>query len=460
MCAVFSRYDVGTMQIKTFSQFEDFLYSRIPSRSALFCGDIGLRRTKHLLKLLKNPQNRLKVIHIAGTSGKGSTTHFCEALLRAHNFKTGMQISPHMSDIRERLQINGKLPSKKKIVEYFNEILPTIKSMQKTNLGMPTYFEILVALAFYMFEKEGVDYAVMETGLGGLLDATNTVTNRNKIALITKIGLDHTAILGKKLEEVAFQKAAIIQKGNIVLSGAQHKNASSVIEKMAEEKNADLSYVLENVSYTDAASHKNQGNIFNFQFENLKLKNIYLAPQGKYQQENCALALACLTKISQRDGFGISETKIMKALLQTIIPCRMETFKINEKTVIFDGAHNPQKMSALIESLKKIYPDKKLAFLFACKKEKAHEEMLSGITTIADKIYLTSFSNSKQDNPNFSKDPLVLEKFLHSKGFDDCKIIDICESAIRKLLNKNGDILVVTGSFYLIAEIRKLFKKC
>ena len=447
------------MIIKTFEQFEKFLYSRIPSRSALFCGDIGLRRTKYLLKLLKNPQNKLKVIHIAGTSGKGSTAHFCESLLRAHGVKTGLHISPHMSDIRERLQINGKLPSKKMVLKYFNEILPAIESMGKTAFGMPTYFEILVALAFYMFEKENVDYAVMETGLGGLLDATNIVTNRNKISVITKIGFDHTAILGKKLGEIAFQKAAIIQKGNIVISGAQHKNASTVIERMAEEKNADLSYALENVSYKDKTSHNIQGNIFDFQFENLKLKNIHLFAQGKYQQENCALALACLAKISQRDGFGISETNLRKVLSQTKLKNRLEIIKLSGKTLIFDGAHNPQKMAALVDSLKKIYPNKKLEFLVACKKEKAFRKMLSKITPLAGKIYLTTFGNNKQDNPNYGKDPLELHRFLLETGFKKCEIITINKDSVTKIIKDAEEILIITGSFYLIAEIRKLFEK-
>jgi dihydrofolate synthase/folylpolyglutamate synthase len=447
-----------TMQIKTFGQFEKFLYSRIPSRSALFCGDIGLRRTEYLLKLLKNPQNKLKVIHIAGTSGKGSTAHFCSALLHAHGFKTGLQVSPHMSDVRERLQINGKLQSKEKVFRYFNEILPAIESMEKTAFGMPTYFEILVALAFHMFKKEGVDYAVMETGLGGLLDATNTVTNKNKLSIITKIGFDHTAILGKTLREIAFQKAAIIQNSNVVLSAAQHKNVYPVIEKMVEEKYADLSYVLKDVSYKNAAKHKD-GNIFDFQFENLKLSDLHLAAQGAYQQENCALALACLAKIFRRDGFKFSEDKIREVLSQTMIPCRMEIFKLNGKTVIFDGAHNPQKMSALIRSLKKIYPDKKPDFLIACKKEKAYKEMLSEIIPLADKIYLTSFSNSKQDNPNFSKDPVELEKFLRDKNFKHFEIIDISQQEMAKFLKKTGDILVITGSFYLISEIRKILRK-
>lgn len=447
-----------TMQIKTFKQFEQFLHSRIPSRSALFCDDIGIRRTKYLLKLLKNPQKKLKVVHIAGTSGKGSTAHFCNILLNIHGFKTGLQVSPHMSDIRERLQINGQLPSRKMVLEYFNEILPAIERMGKTTFGMPTYFEILVALAFYMFKKEKVDYAIIETGLGGLLDATNTVTNKNKLSIIAKIGFDHTAILGKTLKEIAFQKAAIIQNNNVILSTSQQKNVYPVIERIAEEKNADLSYVLEEVSFKNKTANKDE-NILDFQFENLELKNLHLAVRGSYQQENCALALACLAKISQRDHFKISENKIRQALSQTTISCRMEIFKFNDKTVIFDGAHNPQKMSALIESLKKIYPNKKLDFLVACKKEKAYKEMLSKIIPIANKIYLTSFSNSKQDNPNFSKDPAELEKFLHYKNFTNCKIVGISKQEIVNLSKKTGDVLVITGSFYLISEIRKVLKK-
>lgn len=422
-------------------------------------GDLGLRRAKYFMKLLGNPQNRLRVIHIAGTSGKGSTSYLMSHILRSQGFSVGLSISPHVLDIRERMQINNKLPSKKIVLEYFNEILPVILKMDNCKYGMPTFFEINVGLAYYMFAKAGLDYTVMETGLGGLLDATNTVTNKTKVSIITKIGFDHTAILGKKLSDIAFQKAAIIQNGNIVLSAAQHKNVYPVIEKMSEEKNADLSYVLENVSYNDTSASSNQKNTFDFEFENLELKNLRLATQGKYQQENCALALACLAKISRRDGFEISETEIRKTLLKTMISCRMETFQINGKTIIFDGAHNPQKMSALIKSLKKIYPDKKLDFLFACKKEKTYKEMLSGIIPIANKIYLTTFSNHSQDNPRFGKDPTELSKFLINKNFNHCEIITISQQEIVEILEKTNDVIAITGSFFLLAEVRKVLKK-
>ncbi len=169
------------MQIKTLSQFEAYLKTRIPTREALFVGDLGLQRAKYFMRLLGNPQNKLKVIHIAGTSGKGSTAYLTSQLLQSQGFRVGLSISPHIFDIRERIQINNQLPTEKLILGYFNQILPTIEKMEKCRYGTPTYFEILVGLAYYIFAKEKLDYAVIETGLGGRLDGTNTVTNKNKI---------------------------------------------------------------------------------------------------------------------------------------------------------------------------------------------------------------------------------------------------------------------------------------
>ncbi|KKQ14698.1 MAG: FolC bifunctional protein, partial [Candidatus Moranbacteria bacterium GW2011_GWE1_36_7] len=167
------------MKITTLKQFEAFLATRIPTREALFMGTIGLDRAKYFMKLLGNPQNKVRVIHIAGTSGKGSTAHIVSHILQSQGFKVGMSISPHVFDIRERMQVfrsakasrtrttnaghTNVLPSEKMVLQYFNQILPTILKMEKCKYGMPTFFEINVALAFHMFAKEKLDYAVIET---------------------------------------------------------------------------------------------------------------------------------------------------------------------------------------------------------------------------------------------------------------------------------------------------------
>ncbi len=198
---------------KNYSQILSYLYGFIPDRYSLkFSGQAGIERTKYLLQLLDNPQEKIKVIHIAGTSGKGSTAYLISKLLQHHGFKVGLQVSPHLIDIRERFQINNQLIPEELFVRTFQEIKPTIEKAKNSHWGKLTFFEILVSFAFYFFWKNKVDYAVMETGLGGLYDGTNVVENKNKLVVLTKIGLDHQWILGSTYEKIASQKAGIIKK--------------------------------------------------------------------------------------------------------------------------------------------------------------------------------------------------------------------------------------------------------
>lgn len=193
------------MSINNFKQAEEFLASHIPkTTSTIFPGEVGLNRAKDFLHLLGDPQEKLKIIHVAGTSGKGSTCYLISSLLESQGFKVGLHQSPHLTDVTERFQINNQNISKEDFVDYLNKIIPAIEKIKHI-----TYFEILVGLAFYIFNDKKVDYAVMETGLGGWYDGTNVVSRPDKLSVITKIGLDHTAILGETIEKIALQKAMI-----------------------------------------------------------------------------------------------------------------------------------------------------------------------------------------------------------------------------------------------------------
>lgn len=441
------------MNIRNLQQFEEFLKTRIPSREALFMGDIGLRRAKYFMKLLGNPQNKIGVIHIAGTSGKGSTAYLVSHILQSQGFKVGLSISPHIFDIRERMQINNDLPEEKLILKYFQEILPIIRKMENTKYGSPTFFEINVGLAFYMFAKEKVDYAVMETGLGGTLDATNTVSKKNKICLLTKIGLDHTEILGKTVKEIAQQKAGIIQKNNLVIAHqpVSRSSSSDVILKKCEEKNAKLFFVgKKNYSITSSTP---QQTIFDFLFLDTIYKNINLGLIGQHQAENCSLALACFSLLSKRDKFLIDEGMLRKSLRNIQIPGRMEILNIKKHTVIVDGAHNPQKMKTFANNLSKIYPQQKFIFLVAFKKGKDFEKMLKTIIPLADKILLSRFSTSTMDNHWSSTDNETIAIFLKSLNFKKFAIISSDLPDILNNIKKSPKPVVITGSLYFIGSV-------
>lgn len=444
------------MIISTFKQFEKFLETRIPKKQEVFESEIGLNRANYFMRLLGNPQNKIKVIHIAGTSGKGSTVHLVSHLLQSQGFRVGLSISPHMFDIRERMQIDNKLPGEKLVLNYFNEILPAILQMRNCKFGAPSFFEINVGLAYYMFAKEKLNYAVMETGLGGRLDATNCVTNKNKVAIITKIGFDHMEFLGNTVSKIANEKADIIRKQNTVISIQQDRNAERVIKKRCEEQNADL-FLIEKNNYKIISANADK-TIFDFNFPNFNLKNIELGLIGKHQAENCSLALACLALLSKRDKFKTNENKLRKTLEKISIPGRFEIKKVGKNTVIIDGAHNEQKMNVFIDNLMHIYTQQKFTFIIAFKKGKDYETMLKKIIPLADQIFLTHFSTKNMDNKWSSIDNEIISKFLKTQHFTNFEIIDNKKSTLQKAIRASKKPVVITGSLYLIGSIYKYLR--
>lgn len=417
------------MKFLTFRQAEQFLFSRIPTQEKVrYQAGFGLERTVEFLKLLGSPQNKLKVIHVAGTSGKGSTAYLISHLLVNLGFKVGLHVSPHLLDIRERFQINNKLISEQEFIDYLNQILPAYEQISSTKYGFPTYFEICTALSFYISFQEKVDYQVAETGVGGLFDATNSVDSESKIAVLTKIGLDHIKILGNTIAKIALQKAEIIHQKNLVICVWQRKAAREVIEKIVADRHAKLSYV--------------KG------LNELNFKNLELGMPGKYQEENAAVALTAVKQLSKRDSFEFNEIKIRQALKNAYFAGRMDIKNISGKQVILDGAHNPQKMRSFIASLKQLFPNQKFNFLVAFKKGKDYLKMLEIIRPHTNKIFATEFFKPQQDWVSFT---------MPAEQIDADQIIPDTTLAFKTALQKS-DKLVVTGSLYLLSDIYKLLK--
>lgn len=440
----------------TMSQAESFLREHMPvSFQAVFSGSVGLHRTRLLLHFLGNPQERYVVTHIAGTSGKGSTAYYLSELLRGAGFRTGLSLSPHIQDIRERVQVDGRLISRKKFCTYLSEILPAIEKTALSQYGSPTRFEILTALAFYAFFRERVAYAVMETGLGGLLDARNVVSRSDKVSIITRIGLDHTAILGKTLSAIAEQKAGIIQRGNAVIALFQ-KSVWSVFQERAISMQADLYPV-----YPKNAKHIriSGGNVcFDARMNQYVIHDIILPTVAKYQTENALLAVSAFIFMAQRDGFSTGAVKIRSALSHAKFLGRMDEFVYKEKTVWLDGAHNPQKMRAFLKSLSEISKDK-MTFLVAFKRGKQYSSMLEKIIPKADCIVATNFLFQHKDTEMHSVSPKEIISFLESKDFRSARIFEDPKQAFLWCLEKkNSPIIIVTGSLYFLGTIYSIIR--
>ena len=442
--------------INNFSQALLYLRHSVPKNKDRFPGNLGLDRQKEILRLLDNPQNKIKIIHFAGTSGKGSSASYLSYLLASHGFKVGLTLSPHILDIRERFQINNKFISKKEFVFYLNQIIPVIEKIKTTDFGNPTFFEILIALSFFIFNQKKVDYAVVETGLGGLMDGTNIITSKNKIAVITKLGLDHTQILGSNISLIASQKAGIIHPFNSVFSINQIPIAQSVLNKAAIKNKTSITYINSKINFKNIHP-QNLSVVYDFNFQGLSLPKLKLNTIGLYQVENSALALSVFKFISVRDQITIDTQKIRSTLVDIKFYGRADIYHLNNRLLILDGAHNPQKMAALIKSLKTFFPNQKFTFILAFKKRKDFIKMIKSIIPIANRIIITRFIVTSQDMIQISEPIKNLIKIFQKVNFSSYKIVYDNQKALKTAL-KSEENIVITGSLYLLGEIYPLLK--
>lgn len=414
-------------EVTSFKQANDILAGYV---SAHMVGAYKLERIKKLMNFLGNPQDKLRVIHVAGTSGKTSTVYYCAGLLAASGKKVGFSVSPHVSEVNERLQIGNMPLGEKEFCSVLSEFLNLVEGFN----DKPTYFELLVAMAYWEFARRKVDYAVMEVGLGGLLDGTNVVSRQDKICVITDIGLDHINILGDNIKDIASQKAGIIQPGNQAFAYSQEHEVNEVLDDKCSEVGAHLKLIPE-------------------QTED------YLSFLPLFQQRNITLAINVVNYALGRDfGSELNKKEILKAA-SVKIPARMEVYEKKGKIIIFDGAHNYQKLGALGKSLKKKYPGLSIVALvsFADGRGYRLEGSLKALRNITGKVVFTSFKHY-QDLPHGSVDPDYLAK-LAKDTFDDVKSEKNAVKAFNSLLGEPEQILLVCGSFFMMNELRPLAQK-
>jgi len=453
-------------------QVREWLESYIP----LVYGkeELGLARIEELLRRLGNPERKFKSIHVAGTSGKGSTAYYIARLLqysrkseirnqksetnsklqnsksetlvsnfdiRASNlrpFKVGLHVSPHLSYIGERMQINGKAISVNRLIKLIELIRPVVEKIQKEKPeSTPSYFEILVAASFLYFAQEKVDFAVVEVGLGGRLDATNVLMP--EVAVITNVGLDHTEILGETVEEIAAEKAGIVKRDVPIVTGATGV-ALDVIKEVAKKKNAPLVSVLGSKYYVVSI-----GSHCTSETAGLAIKTVEVllgsSPQGRTIQ----------------DAFSVG------------FPGRFEEV---EKGVILDGAHNPQKIKALINFLRKCRVQSaecKVILVIGFKKGKKWEEMVDLLVNefrnknLELRIIATEFQ-AVTDTGMFAAVPAEeIARYASKVHGAKCKVIRNSQEAVWKAMATNdkrqttNDLVIVTGSLYLVGEVRTMW---
>ena len=338
----------------------------------------GLDSIRELLNRIGNPQENLKFIHVAGTNGKGSTLAFISCALTENGYKVGRYVSPTIFEYRERFQIQGKAVSKPEIGRLMEAVAAHADAMEEEGLAHPTPFEIETAMAFLLFSQKKCDFVVLETGMGGLLDATNVIEN-TIIAVITNISKDHMTYLGESIEEIAQHKAGIIKRNAFVVSAEQEENVKKVLEYEAERKKAAGIIFLDNNDIK-----KEKFNISKTIFDYKDIKKIEISLMGTYQTKNAALAWLVLEKLADL-GYVLREEKIRKGFLKTVWPAR---FQIIEKKPLFlvDGAHNTAAAKELRKSIQFYFTNKRIIYIIGVFRDKEYEQVIENTCDLANHI--------------------------------------------------------------------------
>lgn len=410
---------------------------------------LNLKRMERLLGLIGNPHQQLKTIHIAGTKGKGSTAAIITSILTVNGLKVGLYTSPHLIDPRERIRIGGKLISQEEFVYFFSQMRFQLEnSSEQTSF---TFFEIYTALAFLYFSHHRVDIAVLETGMGGRLDATNVVYPL--LAVITQISFDHTRELGKDLASIAREKSGIIKEGVTVLTSPQDRAAMKVLEQAAREKETELYKVGEDIQFKRRGS-TSQTQTFYLETTKRIYPHLLLPLAGAHQLINAATAVGAIDLIEDKGIFTSSEA-VRKGLKDVKWPGRIETLS-TEPLFIVDCAHNGASAQALANYLKEEFPGKKIILVLGVLKNKDIKSIARILCPLADKIILT-----RADSPRALTPEEIEKTIVKFSGKKEILIEKKVENAIlcAKGLACYDDLICTTGSVYLAGEILKYHRK-
>lgn len=413
--------------------------------------------------LLGHPERAVQMVHVAGTKGKGSVCEMTASCLTAAGYAVGLYTSPHLVDVRERIRISGRLISQADFTRTMDRVAAAVTEVP-SELGLPTYFEVLTALAFAYFAQQAVDIAVVEVGLGGRLDSTNVITP--EVAAVTSISLEHTDLLGKTLDSIAREKAGIFKPGVPALTIPQQPEVASALREVAEATGAPLHVVGEDIEFTTrfqaggalpafAAASASAGPrmVVGLSTDRTHYEHIVVPFQGEHQAHNCGLALAILDRLAER-GFRVPETAVVEGLAAADTSGRME-IAWDSPRVLLDGAHTPESLAALFRAIGAHVPCDSVVVVFGCASDKDLDAMLRELGLGADKVIFTRSANPRAANP--SELNRRFEEFS-GKMSQVADNLDKALSAASRAVHR-GDLIVVTGSFYLVGEAKVLLSE-
>ena len=385
----------------------------------------GIDRMRLFVEALHHPEQRFPSIHVAGTNGKGSTCAMLEAIYRDNGYRTGFFNSPHLVHQGERVQVNRQILPHSAIVDYTEQLRPVAEALGKDDPDChPSFFEFMVAMAFLRFAESKVDIALLETGLGGRLDATNVVTP--ELSIITSISLDHTELLGDTIEAIAREKAGIIKQGVPVLLGKLPSEAEALIREIAQQRSAPIYSVTERYPHT----------------EELPLTNL----EGTYQRWNAAVATYATELLADR--FPIKSTQ---ALMHIDWAGRWQTIPLADRTLILDASHNPEGALALQENLGRLieHTGKKPLIVAGALGEDRGRSLIHAVTPYARELYLVEPQQPRATASSFLESCLPKDRDF---PVTHRQLVDIIPAPNTCTLGNPGDTIVITGSLYLIGE--------
>jgi dihydrofolate synthase/folylpolyglutamate synthase len=411
--------------------------------------NLGLGRITELLRRLGDPHRRLRVIHIGGTNGKGSTTAMVAAILQAAGYRVGAFTSPHLISYTERYVINGEAIGEGRLADLIWALRPELEAMVREGWEHPTEFEVCTAIAFLYFLEEGVDFLVLEVGMGGAIDSTNVV--RPLVAVITNVSLDHIEYLGPTVVEIARVKAGIIKEGVPVVTGAQGA-ALEVIAGVAREKEAPLYLLGRDVTWRPV-SFSLEGQIFDLTGLRGHYEELRLPLVGRHQLANAAAAVAAVELLAMDGHAAVTERAIREGLARTSWPGRFEVVS-REPLVILDGAHNHEGARFLREALGQYLPERDVIFVIGMLGEKEREKVAQELAPAARAVVVT--------RPNSPRAGAWAELAEAVRPY--CPAVEVVEDpwrAVGRALEMAGprDAVVVTGSLYTVGEVRERFLK-
>ncbi|MDP4161201.1 MAG: folylpolyglutamate synthase/dihydrofolate synthase family protein [Bacillota bacterium] len=407
--------------------------------------NFGLERIQELLRRLGNPEKDLRVIHVGGTNGKGSTTVMIARILREAGYRVGVFTSPHLHDYRERMTINGQMIPKERVIEEIAQVRPHLEAMIAAGFEHPTEFEVSTSMAFQYFKEENVDFALIEVGLGGAIDSTNVVSPL--ISVITNVAMDHMDYLGPDVVSIARVKAGIIKPNSIVVTASDNPDVVQVLREQAKANGVPLWLVGEDVRWESKWSGELEQ-----EFDLIGLHGTYLKLRthliGYHQIRNAATAVTVCELLQSEYDTNISREAIYAGLREVAWPGRLELLSLNPK-ILLDGAHNVDGAESLVKAIP-LYSRKRLILCLGMLADKEREKVINMLVPLADEIIIT------RPNSPRAGDWKALGTLAEGHGRPVTCIEDPKEAVIFALgrLEEN-DMLCVTGSIYMLSDARQ-----